>query len=64
MSDHQDISPQDAEAMVKRLFTVAQLLANVKSGKRRKKKRETNHGQKHDSTNVLYLEDETDKHER
>lgn len=64
MSDHQDISPQEAEAMVKRLFTVAQLLANVKSGKRRKKKRETNRGQKHDSTNVLYLKDETDKHER
>ena len=64
MPNDNPISPQDSEAMVKRLFAVAKLLAKVKTGKQRDTTRKTKSRQKHESTNVLYLEEETNNNER
>lgn len=57
MGNYQDISPQEAEAILKRIFAVAELVAKgISNPKDRANKQKG--CEKHESENVLYCESE------
>lgn len=64
MSHDQDFSPQEAEAVVKRLFIVAELLAKGTQRRRRDRKAFKNLHENHKNDDVQYGKDERiTKHE-
>lgn len=57
MGNYQDISPQEAEAIIKRIFAVAELLAKGISNQQTSAN-ERKGCEKHEKENVLYCESE------